>query len=110
MYGKGRPGPTASGVSTGKICSAKMRSIASSSSGLHRSQSITRMSCSASAGRSSSSQTREWRAPSSRVRSPILSSVSLGDRPSAPRASMPASTWSRRPATRTMMNSSWFEA
>ena len=28
MYGKGRPGPTASGVSTGKICSAKMRSIA----------------------------------------------------------------------------------
>ena len=32
MYGKGRPGPTASGVSTGKICSANSRSIASSSS------------------------------------------------------------------------------
>ena len=30
MYGKGRPGPTASGVSTGKICSSKVRSTTSS--------------------------------------------------------------------------------
>ena len=32
MYGNGRPGPTASGVSTGKICSENSLSIVSSSS------------------------------------------------------------------------------
>ena len=86
------PGPTASGVSTGKICSSKTRSTASSSGGEQRSQSITRIPCSASSGRTSSSQTREWRPPSSRLRSTMRSRVALGERPSAPRASMPAST------------------
>ena len=69
----------------------------------------TRMPCSASAGRTSASHWRDWRAPSSRVRSAIRSIVSDGERPSALRASMPASTWSCRPATRTMKNSSRFE-
>ena len=50
MYGNGRPGPTASGVSTGKICSENTRSTASSSAASQDSQSITRMPCSARAG------------------------------------------------------------
>ena len=50
MYGNGRPGPTASGVSTGKICSSNIRSISASSSASRSSRSITRIPCSASAG------------------------------------------------------------
>ena len=59
MYGNGRPGPTASGVSTGKICSAKSRSIVSSSAPEQSGTSATRMPCSASAGRTSSSHSCE---------------------------------------------------
>ena len=109
MYGNGRPGPTASGVSTGKICSWKTRSARSSSSASQASQETTRIPCSASAGRTSPSHWWDWRAASSRVWSPIRSIVCEGERPSALRASMPASTWSCRPATRTMVNSSRFE-
>ena len=102
MYGNGRPGPTASGVSTGKICSENSRSIVSSSSPEHSGISATRTPCSASAGRTSSSQARECRLVSSASRSLRRSSVSRADRPSGPRASIPASTWSCSPATRTM--------
>ncbi len=105
MYGKGRPGPTASGVSTGKICSANSRSIASSSSGEQPETSITRIPSSARAGRTLS-HARECRRPSSLSSSATRSSVSRADSPSGPRASIPASTWSWRPATRTMKNSS----
>ncbi len=106
MYGNGRPGPTASGVSTGKICSANSLSLASSSSLEQSAMSTTRMPCSASAGRTSSSHAREWRLPSAPAPSLMRSIVSRAESPSGPRASMPASTWSWRPATRTMKNSS----
>ena len=51
MYGNGRPGPTASGVSTGKICSANSLSVLSSSSSEQSPMSTTRMPSRASAGR-----------------------------------------------------------
>lgn len=92
MYGKGLPGPTARGVSAGKICSLKIRSTSSSSSGELCEHCFTAIPCSASAGRITSSQWWDWRLPSSRVRSAIRSIVSSGDRPSGPRASIPAST------------------
>ena len=43
MYGNGRPGPTASGVRTGKICSANSLSVLSSSSSEQSPMSTTRM-------------------------------------------------------------------
>ena len=105
MYGNGRPGPTASGVSTGKICSRKWRSI--TFAGAPDSSQVTiRIPCSASAGRTTSVNWRAWRRSSSRTVSAIRSSTSVGDRPSGPRASIRASTWSCTPATRTMKNSS----
>ena len=57
-----------------------------------------------------SSHCRDCRPHCPDTRSTICSIVSDGARPSGPRASIPASTWSCRPATRTMKNSSWFEA
>ena len=50
MYGNGRPGPTASGVSTGKISSRKQRSIVPARGSVSSSQPRMRMPCSASAG------------------------------------------------------------
>ena len=106
MYGNGRPGPTARGVSTGKICSENSLSIVASSSLEQSGTSATRTPSSASAGRTASSQTRASRRVSSALRALRRSSVSRAESPSGPRASMPASTWSWRPATRTMKNSS----
>ena len=64
------------------------------------------MPFSASAGRMSSSSTRAMRSMCSATRPRIAMSVSLGVRPSCSGVAMPASTWSCRPATRTMKNSS----
>ncbi len=61
MYGNGRPGPTASGVSTGKICSANSLSVLSSSGSVQSSMSMTRIPSRASAGRTSASHAVEWR-------------------------------------------------
>ena len=61
---------------------------------------------SASAGRTCSSHARDVPVAELAVRSTIRSIVSDADRPSASRPSIPASTWSCRPATRTMKNSS----
>ena len=110
MYGNGRPGPTASGVSAGKICSRKIRSTRACSSSSQASQETTRRPSSASSGRMRDSHSRDCRAAWADTRSTIRSIVSEGERPSGPRASIPASTWSCRPATRTMKNSSWFDA
>ena len=56
MYGNGRPSPTASGVSTGKIWRRKRSSRRSRSSASTSSRPTMRMPCSASAGRRSSSR------------------------------------------------------
>ena len=108
MYGKGRPGPTASGVSAGKIWSWKALSAARSSSLLHSSHVTIRMPSSSRAGRSTSSHWRVWRLPCSVTSSAMRSIASIGLSPSGPRESMRASTWSCSPATRTMKNSSRF--
>ncbi len=57
MYGKGRPGPMASGVKTGKICSRKRRST-SLRGASDCSQVTIRMSCSRSSGRITSVHVR----------------------------------------------------
>ena len=70
-----------------------------------------RMPCSSSAGRRSFLRQRAWRVECSPTTRRMASSVSRGVRPSCSGVSMPASTWSCRPATRTMKNSSrLFEA
>ena len=105
MYGNGRPGPMASGVRTGKICSRKWRSMPPASASASAQVTI-RIPFSASAGRMTSVYWREWRRSWALTGSAIPSSVSVGDRPSGPRASIRASTWSWTPATRIMKNSS----
>ena len=61
MYGNGRPGPTPSGVSAGKICSWKRLSMAARSSSSQSSQVTMLIPCSASAGTITSWNSREWR-------------------------------------------------
>ena len=68
--------------------------------------SAMRMPASAMAGTTSSRNTRTMRSTVGPTCLAIASRVSLGVQPSEPRVTMPASTWSRRPATRTMKNSS----
>jgi hypothetical protein len=109
MYGKGRPRPTASGVSTGKIWRRKRSHIAWRCEPSSDSQPTIAMPCSDSAGRSAVATVAACRCESSPARSRIASIVSDGVRPSAPVFDRPASTWSCRPATRIMKNSSRFE-
>ena len=66
MYGNGRPGPIASGVSTGKISSRNSRWITPSGSSASSTPRI-RMPCSASAGRTRSENWRAWRRSCSRT-------------------------------------------
>ena len=77
MYGNGRPGPMASGVRTGKICSRKWRSI-SSAGAVDSSQVTIRIPCSASAGRTTSENCRAWRRSSSVTRSAMPASTCGG--------------------------------
>ena len=65
MYGNGCPGPTASGVSTGKISRSKRRSSCASSFAPRSSMPPTVIPSAASAGRSSRFQSRDWSAESS---------------------------------------------
>ena len=106
MYGKGRPSPTASGVRTGKIWRRKRSHSARRWAPSSDSQPTTAIPCSESAGRSAEPTQRAWRSRSSPARARIASIVSDGVRPSAPVFASPASTWSWRPATRIMKNSS----
>ena len=107
MYGNGRPSPTASGVSTGKIWRRK-RSSRRLRSARGRRRRSRRSGCRARPARAAGrgSRQRDWRAMCSRTTRRIASSVSLGVRPSCSGFSIPASIWSCRPATRTMKNSS----
>ena len=107
MYGNGRPGPTASGVSTGKICSVKIRSSASVSASDRSSPSTIRMPWLGQRGPYVLGPlARVAVAQLAPARGDPLDRLRVGDRPSALRTSMPASTWSCSPATRTISNSS----
>ena len=108
MYGKGRPGPIASGVSTGKMCSRKCCSSCSALAP-DSSQETIRIPCSASAGLITSVNSWAWRASSARTFVAISSISRVGESPSAARLSTRASIWPCTPATRTMKNSSRFE-
>ena len=109
MYGNGWPGPTASGVSTGKISLSKTRSSSSSSSGSRSSISATTMPCASRPGFRWRFQSFACSAASAVVRSRISASAAWGVSPSGERTATPAATWSINPATRTMKNSSMFE-
>ncbi len=110
MYGKGRPSPITSGVRAGKIWRAKSESSSSRSSSEAESAEISRIPCSASVGRRSRCTQSSSRFRSPMTRSWMASMTSAAAIPSAPRASSAASTWSCRPATRTMKNSSRFDS
>ena len=106
--GRGRP-PAAS--ARGRSGAGSARRARSRSSVETSSSATIRMPCSASAGRRSSLQAAAWRSQCSR-HDPRGSRrvVCFGVRPSCRGVSMPASTWSCRPATRTMKNSSRLDA
>lgn len=102
MYGNGCAGSTASGVSTGKICSrndARIRSRSAGSSSVHRTM---RMFSSAIAGAISSAKTRDCRDIKAEVRSAICSSCSVGGRNPGRRTGSPVCRRRFSPATRTM--------
>ena len=108
MYGKGRPRPITSGVSAGKTCSWK-RWSSSRAFGLARRQrddpdAVLRE-------RRAQLAVEAARQPRAQLEDPLPDRGDLlrGDSPSGPRASIPASTWSCSPATRTMKNSSRFD-
>ena len=110
MYGNGCAGSTASGVSTGNtrflnsrlhcFCSSRVRSF-------HRSSSMSSL---ASAGTISSRNSLACRSISADVVDQICSSTSRGISPEAAGTATPAAMRRFRPATRTMKNSSRFEA
>ena len=103
--GTGGPGRRPAASAPGR--SARGSGARSRSAGAPDSSQVTiRMPCSASAGRITSENWRAWRRSSSRTWRRCRSSTSVGDRPSGPRASIRASTWSWTPATRIMKNSS----
>ena len=104
MYGNGWPGSTASGVRTGKISSRKRWRSASWCSGMAAYS--TSSTPSAASVRRTSTKIAEWSATSSSTRSRAAASCSSAVRPSGERATLPASTCWRRPATRTWKNSS----
>ena len=90
MYGNGRPGPIARGVSAGKMCSPKWLAIRFGEAPDSSIETI-RMPSSASAGLTTSLNCRDWRTSSSTTRRRIPARTSVGDSPSAPRASIRAS-------------------
>ncbi len=106
MYGKGWPGPTASGVSTGKISLSKRLPSSASSPGSRSSIRETTIRSAASAGQSSSFQTRACSAYSSSTRRRASASAWCGVSPSGERTVTPTAAWPTRPAIRTMKNSS----
>ncbi|MNW53526.1 hypothetical protein D3C74_310910 [compost metagenome] len=110
MYGKGCAGSTARGVSTGKICLRKNLCRRSCSRVSSSSQRSSEMPSVASAGCTWSANTAAWRAMSSCARSLIASSTWRGVSPEAAVTASPVAMRRLRPATRTMKNSSRFDA
>ena len=109
MYGNGCPGPTASGVRTGKMSRSK-RSLELRGSPPRRTRRrVDDDALRGSAGGGRESRGALARAVSSRDALRISASVCRGVRPSAERTPIPP-RWPTSPATRTMKNSSRFEA
>ena len=107
MYGNGRPSPTASGVRTGKIWrrkrSLELLAVARVDVGARLDPDPVLRERRAAARAPARSV---WRRVCSRTVSPIAAIVSAGLRPSSRGRSIPPSTYSCMPATRTMKNSS----
>ena len=110
MYGNGWAGSTARGVSTGKICLRKNFWSRSCSVWARSSQCTSVMPSAASAGWTSSENTRACRSIRSCARSPMTSSTWRGLRPDAAVTASPVAMRRFRPATRTMKNSSRLDA
>src|SRR4051812_35314776 len=106
MYGNDWPGPTASGVSTGKMSRSHTWRSSSCSSRSSSAIWVTTIRSAASAGRRSSFQMRDCRSLSSSARSCASASACRGVRPSGDCVDTPADASPIRPATRTMKNSS----
>ncbi len=81
----------------------------SSSFSVHSSTEPIGISSASSAGRSSRFHSLDWRLPSSVTRARIPASAWPGSMPSAESTPSPAASWSSRPATLTMKNSSRFD-
>jgi len=110
MYGNGWAGSTASGVSTGKIWRRKNRSSRFFSESESSPKWRSWMPSSASAGLTSSWNTRAWRSASSWALMPMPSRTWRGVSPEAAVTASPVAMRRFRPATRTMKNSSRLEA
>ena len=110
MYGNGCAGSTASGVSTGNTRFLNSRLHCFCSSGVRSFHRSSSMSSLASAGTISSRNSLACRAISADVVDQICSSTSRGSSPEAAGTATPAAMRRLRPATRTMKNSSRFEA
>ena len=108
MYGKGCPGSTARGVSTGKILRWNSSVNHSRSSSSSWDQLEKRMPTSASDRHTDPRNTSSARTVSARARVRMASSCSDAVMPSTLRRVTPAATRSFRPATRTWKNSSRF--
>ena len=108
--GKGWPGSTASGVSTGKICARNISCTNLRCSGVRSFSPRKTMRCSRRAGLTSSSQQRYCASTSSATTSRMRSRFSRGRilSPIEPRL-LPPRTFCCSPPTRTMKNSSRFE-
>ena len=106
MYGNGWPGPTASGVSTGKMSRSKISTSSRRSASDSSSTRETTIPSAASAGTSSRDQTCACSAYSSITRFRASISACCGVRPSGERTVTPAAAWPVSPAIRTMKNSS----
>ena len=105
MNGNGCAGSIASGVSSGKICRRKCSSSQVRSRLVTSGPSTSTTPCSASIWRNSR-QRFCWSLASTETASEMRTSCSAGVRPSGLLKVMPSRTWPRRPATRTMKNSS----
>ena len=106
MYGKGSPGPTASGMSTGATSRSKRRSRSARSSAGRSSRLVTTMPSRTSWGRTESRQQAAWRWMSSSTRWRMRAITSSRGSWSGVLDGRPASMASSTLATRTMKNSS----
>ena len=110
MYGNGCAGSTASGVSTGKTRSLKSFLHCFCSSRVRSSQRTSSMFSFARLGTITSRNSAACRASSTDVVPQMCSSTSRGSSPDVVGTASPAAIRRLRPATRTMKNSSRFEA
>ncbi len=110
MYGKGWAGSTASGVRIGKTWSMNQRCSSCCARVSSSSQVVSRICSSSRAGRTCSAKTFAWRSCSACASLRIISSWSIGLMPAAEGTARPVAMRRLRPATRTMKNSSRFEA